>query len=132
MLTAYRLQLGTVIRLSPLLELNVSDAQSASRSRGGGDYGIGLLHCNNINSSTIFDTLAGGLEATERAHLMGADRQGLLSSLHHFTDGFVADALEILETVPEVVNNRTSRGGVNELGDVYFALMSAAVGNQET
>lgn len=115
MITAYRLQLGTRVRVDTLLHLRIGEAAST--------FGVGLLHCNNVNSSNIYGSVYGGMLAIEEAHLSGADGPLLLQALHSWHDGEVAAALRTLKS-PLVRANRTSQGGHNDFGDVLALAMS--------
>jgi hypothetical protein len=85
------------------------------------DTGIGLIHCNNINSSNIFASLAAGMRATEDGHLLGPDGKALLLALQLYTDGNATEALAVLNR-PLVAVNRTSNGGSNAYGDVMVQM----------
>lgn len=81
--------------------------------------GVGIVHCNNINSSDFYYNLAYGLERLENRFLLGPDGPALLEAVWAMEEGRLDDVKTLLNS-DIVLANATSRGGSNDYRDLLL------------
>ena len=131
MITCYRLQVGSDLLLSSRMRLEMAtddnDSGSSDDISSADQHfssivqknGVGIVHCNNMNSSSFYYNVAFGLQRLEDNYLRGPDGALLLQAVWALEEGRLDDAKDILND-QVILANATSRGGTNDYRDMLL------------
>lgn len=84
---------------------------------------VGVIHCNFAYGSLFLKQHVDELRRIKDAYYSGPDGPALIRAVNAIHDGSYDAAMELLNS-PEVMVNRTSQGGVNNIGDALIDLIA--------